>query len=124
MASTVKGYAQSANVAAASPANGEQKVYIGRRTGAVIKINARKDSHGFERIEDYFPDSESEDENKSLYDAKPVKLKPNQYIGRRTGALIEINARKDSHGFELIEDYFPDSIRESDVSTVSNKGEL
>ena len=28
---------------------------------------------------------------------------------RRTGNVIEINARKDSHGFELIEDYFPDS---------------
>ena len=28
-----------------------------RRTGVPLNIKARKDSHGFENIDDYFPDS-------------------------------------------------------------------
>lgn len=28
-----------------------------RRTGVPLNINARKDSHGFENVDDYFPDS-------------------------------------------------------------------
>ncbi|XP_068675831.1 centromere protein C-like isoform X3 [Montipora foliosa] len=79
---------------------------IGRRTGIPLNIKARKDSNGFENIDDYFPDSDPEEEN----------IVPNEQIAEqdvfvgRTGMPFNINPRKDSHGFEIVDDYFPDSV--------------
>lgn len=41
--------------------------------------------------------------------------RPQQYIGRRTGKVINITARKNEHGFENVDDYFPDSDSESEI---------
>lgn len=35
----------------------QQSLNLFRRTGKVINITARKNEHGFENVDDYFPDS-------------------------------------------------------------------
>ncbi|KAJ8040245.1 Centromere protein C [Holothuria leucospilota] len=57
---------------------------IGRRTGAVLKTEVRKDSDGFEIFDDYF--SESEAENSELsFDKENVSSNANR--SKRTGRL-------------------------------------
>ncbi|XP_028409216.1 centromere protein C-like [Dendronephthya gigantea] len=42
------------------------------------------------------------------------------YIGRRTGKVIEVNARLDKFGFEHVSDYFPDTDSESENETTEH----
>ncbi|XP_074612007.1 uncharacterized protein LOC141866407 isoform X2 [Acropora palmata] len=82
---------------------------IGRRTGIPLKIKARKDSNGFENVDDYFPDSDPEEENN---DPNELRTEEEVLVGRRTGIPLNIKPRKDSQGFEIVDDYFPDSVFE------------
>ncbi|XP_078352857.1 uncharacterized protein LOC144637673 isoform X2 [Oculina patagonica] len=71
---------------------------IGRRTGVPLNIKARKDSHGFDNIDDYFPDSDPEEENvvpnTQSTDEDPL-------VGRKT---VTVSPRKDSQELENVDD--------------------
>jgi hypothetical protein len=81
-----------------------------RRTGAVIEINARKDSHGFDLVEDYFPDS-------SMCISRESYL---MYLLTINPLIICYIRNNLLH----IQSFFTNLVAESEISVASNKGEL
>ncbi|KAJ7330610.1 hypothetical protein OS493_022225 [Desmophyllum pertusum] len=86
-----------------------QDPLIGRRTGVPLNINARKDSHGFDNIDDYFPDSDPEEENVVPNAQSSDK---DLLVGRKA---VNTSLIQDSEGFENVDDDCPEchQIKES-----------
>ncbi|XP_032241518.1 centromere protein C [Nematostella vectensis] len=111
-----------------------EKVFVGRRTGQVFRVKASKNPDGFDNIDDYFTDSEALEDYEEPENVPPnpcdempsagnkSQIQKGQYIGRRTGALITINARVNKDGFANVDDFFSESVISSGGSSFSVKG--